>query len=463
MASEIQARPPGTDRESRLDAFLEAHAAHDAGAIDLGEALIEDFPDMPGVRGKLARMKLDRNDHAGALELAREELERRPGQSKLLKVAALASGALHGGEAALPWLTALAEQGDGWANLQLAERAEKIRDGREALRRLDLAERAGYTVSNLLARRCFAAVLAQDGLQARLLFDQLPAEQQAPLSSKLRHLERSLKSLQRLRNSGRLHSLSSNQLKAWAGERGAQPFGQGEPELFITESGDMLGDRVPGSRSVVLVFGGIRDLEGAVLPRLDANLQLQRINTLYLSDPRRLFLMSGLESFGDYRQSLEGLRAVFARWKVEEVFCLGVSAGGYAAIAYGLDLRARRILTLAAPTTLVGPVMEADGRASILAGRVRAAVTDRNLDLRPLIEAAADPPQIINYYAVDSPKDVLQADHLRGLPNVILKPLTGRIGHDVAHHLAASGAYPQVIAELLAGRLPDEQGVADPP
>ena len=448
--------PPTAVPEERLQAFLDASKSGDARATALGEALLAQFPEARGVRGRLARARLADGDAAGALELALQELERAPGHPSLLKLAATAAQAAQGREAALPLLRTLADGGedDGWANHKLAKYALDIRDGREALRRLELAEQAGRPVPDITFHRCRAAGMAQDAPLARRYMAQLPAEQQALLEKELRLLEEGLAKAAKLRRQGRLHALTSNQLKAWGAERGAESFGKGASRLFVTESGDMLGERVQGSRSMLMVFGGLRDIVGVALPRFDQVLRSQQINTLYLSDPRRLLLLSGLETFGDYRQSIEGLHDLMDRWGIEEIFCLGVSAGGYPAIAYGVDLGARRILTLAAPSTLVGPVMQVDRRASILQGRIVAAITDRELDLRKVIQAAAEPPEIVNYYGADSVEDVAQAENLRGLPNVILKPLTGKIGHGVPQHLEATGDYPRVIAELLEGRLP---------
>ena len=455
METSVEA-PPAALFEERLQAFVEALRKGDARAIPLGEALLAEFPDAGAVRRKLARAKLAAGDPAGALDLALRELEHAPGQPKLLKIAATAAEAAHGREAALPLLRALADGGedDGWASLSLAKYALDVRDGREALRRLDLAEQAGHPVPDINLHRCRAARMAQDAPLARRYMELLPAGQQAKLEKELRLLEDRLGKGDRMRRAGRLHALTSNQLKAWGAERGAEAFDEGGSRLFVTESGDMLGERVQGSRSMLMVFGGLRDLVGVALPRFDEVLRSQRINTLYLSDPRRLLLLSGLETFGDYRQSVEGLRDLMARWGVEELFCLGVSAGGYPALAYGVDLGARRILTLAAPSTLVGAVMQVDRRASILQGRIVAAIKDRELDLRKVIEAAADPPEIVNYYGADSPEDVAQAENLRGLPTVTLKPLAGEIGHGVPQHLEATGEYPRVIAKLLEDRLP---------
>ena len=442
--------------DDRFQAFQHALRSNDRQALELGEALLRDFPDAPKVRGKLARLKQLQGDDAGALELALAELARSPGRPKLLKLAASATEAVHGRQASLPLLEALADSGedDGWANLRLAKHAMDIRDGREALRRFDLAEQAGKTAPDITIHRCRAARMAQDGPLARSYFDQLPPEQQALVRREIEFLEDRLTSAGNLRRSGRLHALTSNQLKAWGAERGAAPFDQGESGLFVSESGDLLGERVEGCRSALLVFGGLRELVGAALPKFDEVLRAERINTLYLSDPRRLLLLGGLETFGDYRQSLDGLRNLLGRWGVEEIFCLGVSAGGYAAMAYGVDLGARRVLTMAAPTTLVGPVMQLDRRAGILHDRIMAAIKDRDLDLRNVMLAASDPPEIINYYAEDSPEDVAHAEHLRGLPNVRLKALSGEIGHGVAGYINSIGEYPRVIAELLAGRLP---------
>lgn len=448
---------PGIGQETNQtaeDLQGEFYAAYRSGApeaLSLGERLLEHYPELRSIWSKVVHLRLGGGEPGRALELAEAGLQRFAEDSELLRLCASAAEHLNGETAALPWLERWAATGKdgGFGHYRLGDYYMNLGEGRRAVHHFMQAKDAGCPSPQLASRYFHSALLARDPLLARNLLPLLSSEETIEAEREIRALETRGGELEKARRAGRLRSLSSVQLKAWAKSRGLQPGRHGKSDLFMTEHGDLLAERMPGSRAAVLVFGGLKEMMGASLPKFDKTLRAHGVSTLYLTDPRRMLMLAGIPSFGSHDETIAGLGALLEAWGVDRIYCMGLSAGGYGAILYGLDLGARRILTMAAPTTLTGPVIEADGRGRIIVSRIQSEVSGE-LDLRKRLETASRPPPIINYYGLDSPPDVRHALHLEGLPNVSLRAVDGVVGHDVLGALRARGQAPAVLAEFLA-------------
>ncbi len=436
--------------EEALAEFDRLHAVHGTReAKAFGLELIETYPEFAKAYAKVLGVT---EDPAEALEIAELGLSRTKAKPGILKTAIKLARRVRGHEAEIPFLRRLAEFPDEAvaAQTRVAVLCLMTGDGRGALEALDAAEKAGARPEDLLLDRVKAAAMLSDVALTRQYFEQLPPEQAEEIGRTVLSLESRANAIAVRKESGRLRSLASEQLKGWAKHRRLKS--DQRRTSFITESGDILGDGVPGSRSVLVVFGGIKEMVGAALPRFGETLGRYRINALYLSDPRRMLLMGGLATFGDYDQSVAGMKRLFESWGIERIYCLGFSAGGYPAISYGLDLGAHRVLTFAAPTTLTGEVSNRDGRARVILNRIRAGV-HRELDLRLAMDRYERPPQIISYFGAEMPQDAAQARHLEGAPNVSLRPLEGLSTHGIVPYMMERGMYEPALEELLADRV----------
>jgi hypothetical protein len=444
------------ERKAKFEAALAEYdrlseAGQESEAWTHGLELIETYPEY-GLG--YARLITSTRDPAKVLRIADLAINRVKLKPDPLKIAIRAARRVRGHEAEIPfqrWLASYPGEAVA-AQRRVAVLCLLSGDGRGALQALDAAEQAGAPPEELRLDRVKGALMATEPALARKLFAQLPPAQADEVREDLVDLETRARALEARKQSGRIRELATTELKEWAQRRGLDP--ERRQAGFITEAGDMVGEGVRGSRSVVLIFGGIGSMVGAPLPRFAEMLGSHRINAVYLSDPRRMLLMGGLPSFGDYDQSIAGLQRLFRDWGVERIYCLGSSAGGFSAISYGLDLGARRIMTFAAPTTLAGSVADEDGRARVIMKRIRTATT-RELDMRAAIGRAAiggrqSPPEIINYYGAEMPQDRAHALHLQGLANVSLRPLEGASTHAVVTFMMERGTYEPALAELLA-------------
>jgi len=212
------------------------------------------------------------------------------------------------------------------------------------------------------------------------------------------------------------------------------------PGPIATYGGDITGWRTPGSRSAILFFGGIAPMMGAVRPTVPPAVRARGLNGLSFADPRRVMTLKGLPSLGaDYPETLAALRALLAAWGVEHTYVIGMSAGGYPALRYGIDLGVRRILLLSPGTT-------PPDTDSPLVTRLRQQLGDMAVDIAEYVRAHGRNVPVIAAYGADNADDAWQAERLAGLPNVDLRPVPGVAAHLVAVHEDVEALYDALLA-----------------
>jgi tetratricopeptide (TPR) repeat protein len=123
------------------------------------------------------------------------------------------------------------------------------------------------------------------------------------------------------------------------------------PPLSQEPQRDMLVARTPGAETLVLVFAASNDSISIPLRTFDRYMASLPVDVVYLKDFNRLRFLQGVRSLaGDYEDTLEALGAVLAGIGAKRVVTIGHCVGGYAAMCYGVDLRAQRAITFDAPT-----------------------------------------------------------------------------------------------------------------
>jgi hypothetical protein len=187
-----------------------------------------------------------------------------------------------------------------------------------------------------------------------------------------------------------------------------------------------------GADTALILFCGAGHRLGAPVPFLHRWLGLLPAHLIYLRDFRQLFYLAGLDSLGpDRAATLQSLRALVASLGATRIVCYGNSAGGFAALHYGLDLGAESVLAMNGPTNLdVG--FNTHLRMYRTAKRVGEEVPDAVTNLRSAYEAAADPPRALLVYGNGQWDDRLQAEDMAGLPTVTLCPMEKVKEHNTA-------------------------------
>ena len=116
-------------------------------------------------------------------------------------------------------------------------------------------------------------------------------------------------------------------------------------DLVLDDGAELLVAPKLGAETVMLVFTGLANRAGISVRLLDAYLATLNISVIYLRDNTRLLFNDGIESVADsYEGTLEIIKQRIKELGAKKIICFGNSGGGFAAIRYGIDLNAEKII-----------------------------------------------------------------------------------------------------------------------
>jgi tetratricopeptide (TPR) repeat protein len=212
------------------------------------------------------------------------------------------------------------------------------------------------------------------------------------------------------------------------------------PLVVADPERDVLLAEVTGAESAVLVFTGSNDAVSMPLPIFDRYMATLNVTAVYLKDFKRLRFLRGIRSLSeDYPGTLAALRDMLRHLGVKRVRTIGNCDGGFAAIRYGVELCADRILAFGAPTySPQDSLTKIEQARNFMRNRLAASVASDMMDLKPFLETRQHSAQIELFYEEEDPRDRVQALHLSGLPGVRLHPQPGLSNHRLLRQLALS-------------------------
>ena len=217
-------------------------------------------------------------------------------------------------------------------------------------------------------------------------------------------------------------------------------------------SDDMIVGR-GGRRAAVLIFTGLADRMVMPLPMFDRFLAELDLTSIFLRDRKRIGFFNGVSSLGDYDQSIAALKDRLGEMGIDTVHTIGNSAGGMAAVSYGLDLGAKQVLGFSAPVALTRKAADLDRRTAVFAERILSpAVPEERRDLRARIEASTGDTHVHLYYGEEMPEDRYHAAALEGARQVHLHPLPGLAGHGALFNMAQSGKLRALFRDTFGER-----------
>jgi hypothetical protein len=195
--------------------------------------------------------------------------------------------------------------------------------------------------------------------------------------------------------------------------------------------------RLRGSSRITSAFGGMN--QSLSMPPVEflRSLIERGTDVIFYKDFNQCWYQRGLLGVSeDVPSTLAHIRCVLDERPSGPVQCVGTSAGGFAAILFGVLLDAGHIAAFAPQTGVTERVFRrfrsADSRlAEVPAG-------GRYLDLVPVLEKARFSGRIDIHYARDNPIDQAAAERLAHFPFVTLHPAETD-GHNVASHLRRTG------------------------
>jgi hypothetical protein len=197
------------------------------------------------------------------------------------------------------------------------------------------------------------------------------------------------------------------------------------------------------SQNLLIVFTGFGKEFWISLDLLHRILRHSFGQILYLRDFLNLCYQAGVPGLGNnYAVTLDRLKHIVHESSVEKLYMLGSSAGGYAALRYGLDLSADAILALSPITELCS-----DG---VTARRLKARqVSPEEMDLLPDYERAHRRPNATIVYGAQNPKDSAAAKRFADFPEFRLVAVPDFAEHTVTAHLIGTGEFEQFVQDLV--------------
>jgi len=213
---------------------------------------------------------------------------------------------------------------------------------------------------------------------------------------------------------------------------------------------DVIVAEQPGADTVAIVFTGSRDgALGTPLNVFDWHLAALGVSAIYLKDFSRLLHLTGVRSLGDVKATSDGLQDLARRLGARRLCTIGASTGGPAALYYGVELGAARIVSFSGPTNLDQPRAECS-RFRIFKRRLTEAAFAEPLDAREFLLSRHSSIPIELVYGADMAQDRGYALHLEGVPGVTLHPQPGLDSHKIMPQLAKSGQLRALLTEFLA-------------
>ncbi|NOY62740.1 MAG: hypothetical protein GXP10_06245, partial [Gammaproteobacteria bacterium] len=185
------------------------------------------------------------------------------------------------------------------------------------------------------------------------------------------------------------------------------------------------------SSGIVLVFTGMHGNVWMPCSFLDYYFAALNLSAFYLRDYQRLLFLNGIASLGkDFLSTVNRLREIIEGTGIQRLFTFSASAGGFAAIRYGLELGAETALCFSPPFNLTQDFLEHDPRGKIVQRRLLSKVDNNVLDARSLIESASNSMAVHTYYGDGVVTDRRHSEYLLGVQSVTLHPLEGCKNHD---------------------------------
>jgi len=166
------------------------------------------------------------------------------------------------------------------------------------------------------------------------------------------------------------------------------------------------------------------------------------LNVIYVFDWADAFYFGGVTGLGkNVRQTARSLRTLCRQLDTRRVICFGQSTGGYAAIRYGVELKADGVLSFS-------PVILPVARRRMLdhiARKTGIRLQRQEADLRAFLERADRVPLTRIVYGDGNRFDVRSARHLLGLPNVVEEVLPGVTTHGTVEETTLAGTFPGIL------------------
>jgi len=206
--------------------------------------------------------------------------------------------------------------------------------------------------------------------------------------------------------------------------------------------------QVPNAKRTIVAFAGLKQLVGGMTPfNFMQSLAGIETNVVFVRDPRRTWYNGPIEGLGaSAGEVVARIRELADDAGGGDLYLLGTSSGGFAALAFAGLLGARRVLAFSPQTTIDTAALRALGetRWLKLLDRLRRA---EFVDVVPGLAAVPPPAGCDIVVGRRAPLDIVYADRLGHVPGVVVHGVDS--GHNTAMHLRDHGVLERVLRAFI--------------
>ncbi|KHJ49874.1 hypothetical protein PZ78_15970 [Vreelandella venusta] len=203
---------------------------------------------------------------------------------------------------------------------------------------------------------------------------------------------------------------------------------------------------------VVFIFSGVARRLAIPLTLLDKFLAGYGIALVHLVDKEDSYYLNGISGLGgNFESSVARLREIAKRYGATRIITMGHSAGGTAALHYGVALDACYILAYT-PVCNVGLDFfdyHADYRNRPQIRKVNQVVAAKRHDIRPLLAYGDFEGQVDLYSGEYCTKDLVHVDYLSDLPQVAKHVVKDVAIHAVLFPAFLDGSFLQTLLNVV--------------
>lgn len=206
---------------------------------------------------------------------------------------------------------------------------------------------------------------------------------------------------------------------------------------------------VPGSDTLVMVFGGANHRLGLAFDIIQRIIRPAGISTLYLRDLERTWYLGGIVGLGrSFDETAEGLRRTVDRLGASRVLAIGNCVGCAGALRYGLAIGIESILAIS-PRLRIPDSSPIDPGMRDKLSRLRDSVPLCAADIGDLYESADRRPRLNFVYGKGCREDAEDALRMAGVAGVTTASIDGYSGHACLNILLGRGLLSPLLHDFI--------------
>lgn len=194
-----------------------------------------------------------------------------------------------------------------------------------------------------------------------------------------------------------------------------------------------------GCCGTVLVFTGLQRAVGSMsIGILDRYFAARNLAVVYLRDNERLLFLNGIGSLGrGYSATAKKLRAMVAEIGSPHLFTFSTSAGGLAAMHYGLELGAESAICFSPPSNITPDFLRDETRGRLVQKRLASLTPQQLWDVKPRLDEANGAMKVHIYVGEYAAMDRRYADYLKDVEGISVHYLEGCGDHNTLPEAAS--------------------------